>query len=276
VVNPVTGKLQKLALRAPTQGKPIYNPLDPFGTNTSFKLFGDEDRFNNKPYNYLITPSERYGGFVNASADFGGVTAHVKAIFNERKSANQAAPEPLFIGPGGGNGNFLDTISIDASNPYNPFGFTLNSGTNGGPVTYDTVRPRLIEAGPRHFDQQVDTFYLTGTLDGAFHIGDHKFFWDVNAIEGLNDAHQDFTGNVNTARLQQAVGPIANCTGACVPLDLFGGQGTITPAMLGFIGFVEHDKSKQELTDFTANISGDLFQLPGGPLGLAAGYEHRY
>jgi len=30
------------------------------------------------------------------------------------------------------------------------------------------------------------------------------------------------------------------------------------------------------LTDFTANISGDLFQLPGGPLGLAAGYEHRY
>lgn len=277
VNNPaIGGPLISLALRAPTPGKPVFDPLDPTGANTSFKAFGTEDRFNFKPYNYLVTPSERYGGFVNATADLGGgINAHVKAIFNERNSANQAAPEPLFIGPGGGNGNLLDTISIDGSNPYNPFG-TLNSGANGQPATYDTVRRRLVEAGPRHFDQRVDTFYLTGTLDGSFHIGDHKFFWDVNAIEGVNDAHQSFTGNVDTLKLQQAVGPIGNCTGPCVPLDLFGGAGTITPDQLAFIGFTEHDKSHQELTDFEANVSGDLFELPGGPLGIAAGYEHRY
>ncbi len=275
IFNPVGGGFLSLALRQPTTGVPIFNPLNPTGTATSFKAFGTEDRFNFKPFNYLVTPNERYGAFVNASADFGGVTARVKAIYNRRESANQAAPLPLFIGPGAGNGNLLDTISIDASNPFNPFG-TLNSGTNGGPVTYDTVRRRLIEGGPRHYDQKVDTFYLTGTLEGSFHLGSHKFFWDINAIEGLNTAKQNFTGNVNAAKVQQALGPIANCTGECVPLDVFGGQGTITPAQYNFIAFTEHDQSKQELTDFSANISGALFDLPAGPLSLAAGYEHRY
>ena len=276
IFNPVGGGFLSLALRQQTPGKPIFDPLNPNGANTSFKKFGVEDRFNFKPYNYLVTPNERYGGFVNATADFGGMTANVKAIYNRRQSANQAAPLPLFLGPGAGNGNLLDTISIDASNPYNPFGETLSSGSGGSPVTYDTVRRRLIEGGPRHYDQTVDTFYLTGTLSGAFHVGDHKFFWDVNAIEGLNTAKQNFTGNVNALKVQQALGPIANCTGPCVPLDVFGGAGTITPDQYAFIAFTEHDQSKQELTDFTVNVSGDLFELPGGPLGLAAGYEHRY
>jgi len=264
-----------LTLKNVVQGRPVFNPLNP--TAGDFKNFEKIDRFNFKPFNYLVTPNERYGGFVNASADLGGVTARVKAIYNRRQSENQAAPLPLIVGPDGGNGNLLDTISIDASNPYNPFG-TLSSGIDGTgrPRSYNQVRRRFVEGGPRHFSQQVDTFYLTGTLDGSFHVGQHKFFWDVSAIEGLNDAKQSFTGNVNAARIQQALGPLANCTGACVPLDLFGGPGTITADQLAFITFVERDRSKQELTDFTANITGDLFELPGGPLGLAAGYEHRY
>ena len=43
---------------------------------------------------------------------------------------NQAAPLPLFVGPDAGNGNLLDRISIDATNPFNPFGVTLESGFN--------------------------------------------------------------------------------------------------------------------------------------------------
>lgn len=274
--NPVGGNLISLALRQPTQGRPIFDPLNPTGANTSFKAFGVEDRFNFRPFNYLLTPNERYGGFVNASYDFGAVTAKLKVIYNERNSANQAAPLPLFLGPGGGNGNLLDTISIDASNPFNPFGITLDSGATGNAVTYNTVRRRLIEAGPRNFQQRVQTFYITGTLEGSFELGDRKFYWDVNAIHGDNSANQTFTGNVNAARVAQALGPVSACTGACVPLNVFGGQGTITPAMLNFIGFTQRDHSKQELTDVTLNLSGELFDLPGGALGFAAGYEHRY
>src|SRR5690606_34891858 len=63
--------------------------------------------------------------------------------------------------------------------------------------------------------------------------------------------------------------------GSCVPLNLFGGPGSITQEMLDYILFVEHDRSRQKLVDWTANISGDLFQLPAGALSFAAGYEHR-
>ena len=61
-----------------------------------------------------------------------------------------------------------------------------------------------------------------------------------------------------------------------MPLNLFGTPGSITPAMLDFIGFTQHDKSEQKIWgDFTANISGKLFDVGGGPLGLAGGVEYR-
>jgi len=60
-----------------------------------------------------------------------------------------------------------------------------------------------------------------------------------------------------------------------VPLDLFGGEGTITPDMLNWIAFTEHDRSMQKIWDGTANITGGLFDLPAGTVSVALGYEHR-
>ena len=266
-----------LTLKAPVTGKPRYDPLDPTGPNSDFKLLTTADRFNFSPYNYFLTPSERWGFFLSAKQELtSDINLRVKAVYNRRNSQNQAAFLPLFIGPDAGNGNLLDTISIDATNPYNPFGFTLSAGGAGNPpANYSTVRRRLIEAGQRTYTQHVNTMSLTGTLDGSFNVGTHKFYWDVNAVFGFNDARQSFTGNINAARLAQALGPVANCTGGCVPFNIFGGQGSVTPAMLAFVGFTEHDESSQSLQDYTANLSGDLFDLWAGPVGIAVGYEHR-
>lgn len=258
---------------APIAGRPVFDPTLATG---DYKAFTSADRFNFSPYNYYLTPSERYGGWISVKQELGdNVNLRIKAEYNRRNSQNQAAFLPLFVGPDAGNGNLLDTITIDGSNPYNPFG-TLSAGGNGQPGTYSFIARRLVEAGQRTYTQHVDTMSGTATLDGSFHIGDHKWFWDVNASFGLNDAHQTFTGNINAAKLAQALGPVANCTAPCVPFDIFGGAGSVTPAMLAFVGFTEQDRSSQELFDYTANVSGDLFDLPAGPVGVAAGYEHRY
>ena len=82
-------------------------------------------------------------------------------------------------------------------------------------------------------------------------------------------------GNVNAANLAQALGPVANCTGACVPFNIFGGAGSITPAMINYVTFTQRDRSEQTMTDATLNLTGTLLQLPAGPLGLATGYEFR-
>jgi iron complex outermembrane receptor protein len=259
---------------APLTTRGVYDPTLVGG---DFRAFTTEDRFNFSPYNYFLTPQERYGFWVSAKQELtSNITFRAKMVYNRRNSQNQAAFLPLFLGPDAGNGNLLDTVSIDATNPYNPFGITLNSGANGEPATYSFIARRLVEAGQRTYTQHVDTMTANASLDGSFHVGSRKFYWDVNAAFGWNDAKQTFTGNVNAAKVAQALGPLADCTGDCVPLNVFGGEGSITQAMLDYITFTEHDRSSQRMQDYTANLTGDLFDLPAGPVGIAVGYEHRF
>ncbi len=286
------GRFDTRTLAGPIPGVPfgnftISNPPDSTPTFAELRPFLTSDRFNFAPFQYILTPNERYGGWVSLTQELTStINLRIKGLYNRRNSQNQAAFEPLFIGPDAGNGagSLFDTLSFDVSNPFNPFGVTLESGLNpdGSPnglaPTYSTVRRRLIEAGQRTFDQKVNTYSLTSTLDGNFSMLDHDWFWDVNGLYGLNKAKQSFTGNVRADRVALAIGPLATClaTPGCVPLNLFGGAGSITPQMLEWIGFTEHDKSKQQVYDFSANITGDVADLPAGPVGVALGIEHRY
>jgi iron complex outermembrane receptor protein len=45
--------------------------------------------------------------------------------------------------------------------------------------------------------------------------------------------------------------------------------------MLDFIGFDQHDSSRQKTWDVSGNLSGELFEVGGGPLGVALGVEYR-
>ncbi|MEG3168351.1 TonB-dependent receptor [Sphingomonas sp. LB3N6] len=251
---------------------------DPTLVGGDFRAFTASDRFNFSPFNYFLTPSERYGAFVSFKGELGsGINLRVKTVYNHRNSQNQAAFLPLNVGPDAGTGTLTDRISIDVTNPFNPFGVTLSAGGAGQPpANYALVGRRLVEAGQRTYNQSVDTMSVTATLDGKFQVGGKTFYWDVNAVQGFNDAKQVFTGNINTQRLAQALGPLSQCTGECVPFNIFGGAGSITPQMLAFVGFTERAKSNQELRDYTANLTGELFDLPAGPIGVAVGYEHRY
>jgi len=261
-------------------GGPIFGPdlmtlAHPITTRPTFpadfRAFTTPDRFNFAPYNYIDIPLKRYGAFASVTQELGADThLRVKAVWNRRDSINQAAPIPLGVGPDVGNGNLLDHVTISALNPYNPFGVDLipNDGSLGG--NYNEIKRRVIELGPRHFAQRVNTYYGTATLDGR--IGG-DWYWDVNGLWGNNKAKQTMTGNINAANVRTALGP--NCTGSCVPLDLFGTPGSITQAMLDYIGFTQHDSSEQKIWGGSGNISGKLHLLGVEPIGVAAGLEYR-
>jgi iron complex outermembrane receptor protein len=241
---------------------------------SGYHHFGTADRFNFAQYNLLLTPSERTGLF--AQTDYrinDNVSWYIKGLYNTRKSTNQAAPEPIFLGQA--FCFLIDRcygVGVDVTNPYNPFGFTLDSNS----PDFGLGR-RPVEGGPRIFKQKVDTRYFATGLTGNFGWGDHAYNWDVNVVRADNDADQDVTGTYNIAHIQKGLGPLAACQAdpACVPLNLFGGPGTLTPEMLQYILYHEHDTSHQALGIVTANISGDLVQLPAGSLDFATGYEHR-
>jgi iron complex outermembrane receptor protein len=76
--------------------------------------------------------------------------------------------------------------------------------------------------------------------------------------------------------LNVGLGDPAVCaaTPGCVPINIIG-EGSLTQEMLDFVTYTGVDTSSQRLVDVSANLSGDLFDLPAGPLGFAIGYEHR-
>lgn len=230
------------------------------------------DAYNYAPFNLLITPSERKGVFGQYRFQFTEQTEfYVKALFNRRESTNQAAPEPIDLGPGAGTTHAAN-VFIPANHPFNPFGFDLVGGENGN---IGTIRRRPSEGGPRIFEQQVDTQYFAAGLEGSFG-GERTFYWDVNAAYSKNEADQTNRGSYNARNIAIALGDPAVCaaTPGCTPLDIFGFN-TMTPEMLAYISPLFRDRSQQELSQFTANLSGSLFPTWAGDVEFATGYEYR-
>ena len=253
---------------------PNYDPTQTGCARTDgFHCFSSADRFNFSQFNLLMTPSKRTGVFSQFRFYFNdNVHWYAKALANKRESVNQAAPEPLFFGPEAGTGNpQADGIFISALNPFNPFGFDLDSADN-----LILIGRRPVEGGARVFEQEVDTQYFATGLEGSFGT-ERTFFWDVNLALSKNEAEQTNFGSYDIRKIGLALGDPAVCaaTPRCVPLNIFGGPGTITPEMLAWIQPIVRDRSEQTLDQFTANISGDLFEMWAGPLSFAAGYEYR-
>ncbi len=274
-VNPGDGEVVSITPNNGAGLVPTFDPANPTGAD--FHGFAFEDRFNWQPFNKLVTPNERVNMFLKGEYDVtDNITYRVTAAYNNRRSVSQAAPEPLFFGPDGGGGFWMENVAIPASHPFNPIGVDLDSSN----IIFFGRRP--LEAGQRRFVQNVDTWYISNTVDGSFDMGDNKWYWDVNAIWAQNQANQRKTGAFNSRKLATALGDPAVCASipGCVPINIFGGQGpdgngSLTRAMLDYVTFVQKDESRVKMFDISANISGEVFQMPAGGVGVALGYNYR-
>jgi iron complex outermembrane receptor protein len=255
-------------------------------TGGSYHAFGGADRFNFAPLNLLLTPSQRKALWTSINYDAtDDIQLYAKGLFNNRQSANQAAPEPIFLGPFAGTGGIADGINVSHLNPFNPFGIdlcataSLACGTGAGNDVQNSffITRRPIEGGPRIFTQDVNTWYFSAGLKGTLHVLD-GFNWDISYVNTDNKATQQFTGGYNLANLSLALGDPAICATVpnCVPLDLFGGQTRpITPAMLKYVEAIQIDSSDQKLKLISANITGTIFHIEDRAAGIAVGAEHR-
>ncbi|MDP4528612.1 TonB-dependent receptor [Alkalimonas delamerensis] len=240
-----------------------------------FSCFSNDDRFNYANYNLLQTPNKRSSLFAQQHYQLTDSTSwYMRGLYNQRKSTNQAAAEPFFIGTAVPTNFWADTLTIAADNPYNPFGFDLVAGGDDPNLLMLAYRP--LEGGARRFEQTVDTFYLATGLSGDFSRGDRWFNWDINAAYSTNRASQLNFGSYNARRMATGLGPLANCEAeaGCVPLNVFG-PGALTPEMLAYIQPVVRDNSENTLNLFSANLTGDLLSLPAGELAFATGWEYR-
>jgi iron complex outermembrane receptor protein len=264
-------------------GKYDLMALEGTGANTSLNSFRDRasgtaDSYNYAPDNYLITPQNRNAFYIQGFYDIADNLRFVSDfMMTNRKSSQELAPMPVTLGAQfGASGSRVD---ISADNIYNPFGETLygdtsravEAGYSADYVPYALQR-RMIEAGSRHYDQNDTTYRAMVGFEGSFA---ESWSWSAHYIYGQNDQSEYTTGLLNLTRVNQALG--ANCTAAsgCVPLNLFGGPGTITQDMIDYITFDSVARSGMTMKDYAFNLSGDLFELPAGIVGVAFGIERR-
>lgn len=256
---------------------PAYDPAlgQSCDRTDDFHCFTNDDRFNFATYNLLQTPNKRMSLYTQQTYQLTDDTSwYLRALYNQRNSTNQAAPEPFFIGTAAPTNFWADNITIAADNPYNPFGFDLISTGAGANLALAGRRP--LEGGARRFEQKVDTFYVATGMEGQFTASGQPVYWDINAAYSTNRARQDNYGSYNARRLSTALGPLAACQADpnCVPLDIFG-EGSITTDMLSYIQPIVRDSSENKLSLYSVNLTGDIIELPAGPLSFATGWEFR-
>ncbi|MFZ5657381.1 MAG: TonB-dependent receptor domain-containing protein [Pseudomonadota bacterium] len=276
-INPVTGVCSGPETRPNgTTGQFTY---DPGRSGTQWRNRTSSDLYNFAPDNYLLTPQERKSIFGRATLNLtDDVTAFMQATYNNRRSEQLLAAMPIVLGSGPGAGTQARTISISEFNIYNPF---------GAPVS--RIQRRAVETGGRSFNQNVDTFGFSGGLEGSFERWNRYFTWDAGMVYGRNDQNDTTYGLFNILALRNALGPSefrngqavcvdrpgGNVIVGCVPLNLLGAPGTITPEMLNYSSFVAHDEFGYKMKQYFANITGEITELPGGMLAFAAGLERR-
>jgi iron complex outermembrane receptor protein len=267
----------------------------------NFRAFdGATDRFNFAPFNYLIAPGETTNLYVQGHYDLAdNLTFTSEAVFTNRSSATQLAQPVVDIGAG-----TTGVFTIDKTNPYNPFKVDLVSNSNDPCIAAKScdllvdLGRRFFEAGPRVTKADQNTFHFAGGFKGYFNMVGGEWDWDANYNFNRQDKPERESNVVDLGNLAKALGPAFNAGTAanpdwecgtaahpvsnpnavpgfkCVPTNFFGGAGSITPDMVNSVTFNPISDQGATQRDFTANMTGDLFDLPAGPLGLAFGGEY--
>jgi len=208
-----------------------------------------EHGFNSNPFFNAKNPVERVT--VNAAGDYAltdSVSVFGEATFNSRQSWQPASPATL------------RNIPFDASHPTNPTGEDIV-----------LLARRTVEFGPRDFEQDVTTWRFVVGLEGE--IWDDWNF-DVAFNWGRNTATDALLNNINTQKLGETLDPTTCGTNGIPCADILG-EGDLTAAVGDYILVNQLDSGGNEQISLSGNLGGEIFELPAGPVGLAAGFEFR-
>ena len=157
---------------------------------------------------------------------------------------------------------------------------TIVQETQDTPTVRSAIGRRAVENGTRNSVFTTTVFDYTAGLRGP--ITD-SISWDLSGGYGESNNSQNITGYWLNSRTQEALlatNPDTCLSGnpTCVPLNIFGPAGSITPAMNGFLGGSAGTVTETSLLQVNALISGDTgFTIPWATeqAAFAVGYDYR-
>jgi outer membrane receptor protein involved in Fe transport len=191
------------------------------------------------------------------------------------------------------SGTFLNSYFVPIGNPFIPTaarqqlcavnGITAANCVVGNPTEIRmSLGRRITEMGPRLNDFDNSMFQYTLGLRGDI-VANWRY--DAYWSRGESDQLQTRGSWGSNSKVQQALRAVSttaceNTTNGCVPLNVFGTEGSITPAM---INFINEDAILRQIVrqDVAAgSLSGDLGETVKSPfathpIGVAFGGEYR-
>ena len=256
------------------------------------------DGFNRSAHRTIAVPTERY---LFASKGNYELSDSHSVFFEGTYAASQTKTQ-------------LEPFPFSSTNIYSdgvvPLEFDVNGTILRNPfvpddiyngavdVTGDGLRDleffakRLIDVANRGNIADRDNFRFATGFEGEIFDGD--WFYDVFYSYGQTKEAQISSGQVNVQNFRYALEAVTDtldldgdgitneavCVDAtarsfgCVPVNIYGFN-SITPAMSAYIhapGMLQTFVSQEIIG---GNLSGELFELPAGPFGIATGFEYR-
>ena len=274
-----------------TQGSPTSTPasilfplsgsFDP-ATGTIIPALGD---YNFNPLNVFQTPFERFNIFGQARYQVSdAVEVYTEGFFTQNQVQQRIAP----------SGTFFNTLAVPLNNQFltpaqrlqlcnaSIAAASLPAGTDcAAAITAGTEVPtqigrRFTEFGPRLTTFVSQTFQITAGLRGAL---TPSVNWNVSGQYGEARFTNTSEGQGIFDRLQAGV---RNCPtgspGGCVPINIFGADGTLSQAALNYINVPTFSFVNSTLAAAEAGLEGDLgftSPLAATPISFATGVEYR-
>lgn len=304
------GSTTTLPTRVAIAGGPGLGQFRDDGT-----LQGDCSVYNFNPSNYYQTPLERMGGMVLGHYEMNEhAEAYGRFAFSSTEVRQQVAASgvfgtafftPLsnpFIGAqarqamidAANAGVAAGTVNVAGTpDPGDPTATLFHNWTdvNGnGVVDIEddlniSYRRRTVEFGPRSTAYDNNAFSMVTGLRGDL-VGEWDY--DLSFQYGESERSNVSAGYTNIGNITNAIAaipgpngePVCRTGGAgCVPLNLFGGFGAITPEQAAYSSATAIEKQNYSQLIYTGAVTGSIeqVQLPWAslPMAVSVGTEYR-
>lgn len=195
------------------------------------------------------------------------VTLRGSASYSVRDTSSQLSGYPLQSGNTG--------LYIDPNNAYNPF-----------PGEKTEFYRRTVEM-PRVTWAKSKLAHVDVGAEGFFNFLGHEWNWDATYTYAKTKIRQVSDGNFYLPNAQKALGPttmidgqvacadVADRAAGCVPWNVLAGPGGTPASVWNDINHIGTARQTSQTDDFSANLTGGLFDLPAGTVSIAGGIEHR-
>lgn len=240
----------------------------------------DATGFNRSAYRRIAVPVDRL--LLAVKGDQALSDAHqvfFEATYASTKASTNIEPFPLgsdSIYPDSG-GEVPIYTQVNGKKVRNPL---VPANLEGDTYSF---RKRMSDFGPRTYTVERDTFRLVSGVKGEI---TKNWNYEAFAGYGFTKEAQNGTGQVNVLNFRNALEAIPDGKGGvmcqdanaraqgCVPANVFG-LNSLSAAAIQYIQAPQSLATKVTQKMAGASVNGDAFDLPAGPVGVAAGVEWR-